>query len=119
MRRSGVSVQIHDAFALLHQHSTLEIYGTGGTLIAYRWWEDWRNCELILVRNDEVIQLPLEKVDPYRQMVAAFNEAIRKRQFQARRGSSLAGSEDAVGNLRVALALRAALDSGQSVWLGR
>lgn len=118
MRRSGISIQIHDAFTLLHQHSTLEIYGTGGTLIAYRWWEEWRNSEVILVRNDDVHHLPVEKVNPYQQIVATFNDAVRRRIYQPRRGSVLAGSDDALANLRTALALGAALDSGQTISIG-
>lgn len=118
-RRSGVAVQIHDSFTTLHQHSTLEIYGTGGTLIAYRWWDDWQGSELILVRNDEVINLPLERINPYQQMVAAFNEAVRRRSFGYRPNPLLVTGDEAIRNLWVALHLAEALRSGQTLKVSR
>jgi 1,5-anhydro-D-fructose reductase (1,5-anhydro-D-mannitol-forming) len=119
MRRSGVAVQLHDSFTTLHQHSTLEIYGTGGTLIAYRWWGDWRSSELILVRNDEVINLPLDRVDPYQQVVAAFNEAVRRRNYGYRPSTLLAMGEEGVRNLQIALQLGKALHSGQTLQISK
>jgi 1,5-anhydro-D-fructose reductase (1,5-anhydro-D-mannitol-forming) len=119
MRRSGVAVQIHDSFATLHQHSTLEVYGTGGTLIAYRWWGDWRSSELILVRNDEVINLPLDLVNPYQRVVAAFNEAVRKRNYGYRPSALLATAAEGAHNLQIALRMSEALHSGQTLRIPR
>lgn len=119
MRRSGVAVQIHDSFTTLHQHSTLEIYGTGGTLIAYRWWGNWRNSELILVRNDEVINLPLERVNPYQQVIAAFNEAARKRNYGYQPNALLATGKEGVRNLQIAHQLGEALHRGQILQVSR
>lgn len=119
MRRSGVAVQIHDSFTTLHQHSTLEVYGTGGTLIAYRWWGDWRGSELILVRNDEVIPLPLDLVNPYRRVVAAFNEAVRRRSFGYRPHPLLVTGDEMIRNLWVALHVAEALRSGQTLKISR
>jgi 1,5-anhydro-D-fructose reductase (1,5-anhydro-D-mannitol-forming) len=99
--KRGVAAQIHDSWAALHQHSVLEIYGTGGTLIAYRWWGEWRNSELILVRNDEVTELPIAKTSPYEGIVAAFNAAVRKRDWLLNRRSVLATGEDAARNLEI------------------
>jgi 1,5-anhydro-D-fructose reductase (1,5-anhydro-D-mannitol-forming) len=114
MKRSGVAVQIHDSFTTLHQHSTLEVYGTGGTLIAYRWWNDWRGSELILVRNDEVINLPLERVNPYQQVVAAFNEGVRRRSYGYRPNPLLVTGEEGIRNLQIALTVTESLRSGQT-----
>jgi 1,5-anhydro-D-fructose reductase (1,5-anhydro-D-mannitol-forming) len=117
MRRSGVSVQMHDSFIMLHQHSTLEVYGTGGTLIAYRWWHEWQNSELLLVRNDEVERIPLEAVNPYERLVTAFNGVVRKSRHSRRINSPLATGDDALRNLRTALALRYSLQHGQLIRL--
>lgn len=105
--KRGVAVQIHDSWAALHQHSVLEIYGTGGTLIAYRWWGDWRNSELILVRNDEVSELSIARVSPYQGIVTAFNAAVRKRDWSLNRRTVLATADDAVRNLEIIQSIRA------------
>jgi 1,5-anhydro-D-fructose reductase (1,5-anhydro-D-mannitol-forming) len=117
MRRSGVSVQLHDSFIMLHQHSTLEVYGTGGTLIVYRWWNEWQNSELLLVRNDEVERVPPEQANPYQRLVAAFNGIVRKGRQSRRISTNLATGDDGVRNLRTALALRYSLQHGQSIRL--
>ncbi len=115
MRRSGVSVQIHDSFSTLHQHSLVEIYGTGGTLIAYRWWGDWRNSELILVRNDEITDLTIGKTSPYQGIVTAFNDAVRRDDRTLTRRSLLTSGEDVLYNMRILEAIRASMQYGRVV----
>lgn len=104
--KRGVATQLHDSWATLHQHSVLEIYGTGGTLIAYRWWGEWRNSELLLVRNDEVTELPIAKTSPYQGIITAFNAAVRKRDWLLNQRSVLATGEDAARNLEIIKRIR-------------
>ncbi|MEZ4636418.1 MAG: hypothetical protein R2856_15880 [Caldilineaceae bacterium] len=62
--KQGVAAQIHDSWAALHQHSVLEIYGLGGTLIAYPGGVIWRNSELILVPMTKSATSPSTKTSP-------------------------------------------------------
>ncbi len=118
LRRSGISVQLHDSFVMMHQHSTLEIYGTGGTLFAYRWWQDRQGSQLLLVRHDDVEPVPIAKSNPYREMVAIFNEGVRRRnqpQGPQRLSPVLATLHESIRTLIATLAVEASLQDGQRI----
>lgn len=118
--KSGVLVQTHDSFVVPHQSSSVEIYGTSGTLIAYNCLGLQPAGDLMLVRNDRAQVISLERRDPYAATIRAFNQAVRAhRDGQRGAGSPQPGHwatpRDGLRNLQVALAARQAAQSGWTI----
>lgn len=117
MRRGGQLVQCHDSFVTPHRFSSVELYGTRGSLRVHHWWSRRRPSELLLVRNDEVEVIPVEGPDHYSATVDAFHLALDRRQQGESALGFLASATDARRNLAAALAVSESIRNGWSVRL--
>lgn len=115
MRRSGQLVQCHDSFVTPHRFSSVELYGSRGSLRVHHWWSRRRPSELLLVRNDEVEVIPVDGPDHYTATVNAFHQTLDGWNRGEALSGFLASSRDGVHNLRAALAVMESLRNGWSV----
>jgi len=115
LKRGGQLIQCHDSFVTPHRFSSVELYGTRGSLRVHHWWSRRRPSELLLVRNDEVEIIPVEGPDHYTATVTAVHQAIRTLADGALRMGFLASASDGVRNLRTSLAVLESIRNGWSV----
>ncbi len=107
--RSGLILQLHDAFTAQHALTGFEVLGSAGLLRA-------RNCmtqqpvgEVVLRNADGETHLPLEHENLYARAVGRFHGAIRGEDTVA------ASGEDGVRSLATALAVLESCRSGKAV----
>lgn len=103
-RRSNVTIQLHDSFIVGHNPTSVELYGTRGSLIARHWFHDEAESALHWQRNNQVEEIPLPMIEPFWYTVYTFQAAVRS-------GTPpLATAEDGLHSLAVALALHRSLE---------
>jgi 1,5-anhydro-D-fructose reductase (1,5-anhydro-D-mannitol-forming) len=105
-RRSTLVFQLHDSFLIPHAPTTLEIYGSSGTLVARHCFVDEPASELVLLRHSQTLPVPLIQTDPWRDTVQMFLNAIRTQ------AAPLATGADGVLSLASALAAQESLRRG-------
>lgn len=115
LRRGGQLIQCHDSFVTPHRFSSVELYGSRGSLRVHHWWSRRRPSELLLVRNDEVEVIPVQGPDHYSATVSAFHQALAEPTNAARASGFLATANDGVRNLQTALAVLESIRNGWSV----
>lgn len=115
LRRGGQLVQCHDSFVTPHRFSSVELYGSRGSLRVHHWWSRRRPSELLHVRNDEVEVIPVEGPDHYTATVRAFHAALQNPANGPFRTGFLAKASDGVRNLQTALAVLESARNGVSV----
>ncbi len=115
LRRGGQLVHCHDSFVTPHRFSSVELYGSRGSLRVHHWWSRRRPSELLHVRNDEVEVIPVEGPDHYTATVRAFHAAQQNPANGAFRTGFLATASDGVRNLQTALAVLESARNGVSV----
>jgi 1,5-anhydro-D-fructose reductase (1,5-anhydro-D-mannitol-forming) len=111
MARSGALFHLHDSFIVPHNRSSIEIYGDIGTLIAYHCLPEEPAGELLLLRNQQLTPLPISAIDPYWQVVYAFQQAVRNN------GQPLASGQDGLRSLQLAQAVQESVQKGSTVAL--
>ncbi|MFZ1753115.1 MAG: Gfo/Idh/MocA family oxidoreductase [Caldilineaceae bacterium] len=115
LRRGGQLVHCHDSFVTPHRFSSLELYGSRGSLRVHHWWSRRRPSELLFIRNDEVEVIPVQGPDHYTASVAAFHRALHSRATGSASLGFLASARDGVANLQTALAVLESARNGVSV----
>lgn len=100
MRRSKVTFQIHDSFFIGHQPTSIEIYGSQGTLSIWHWFGNGSASQLWLHRHSQIEQLALPTLNPYWQTIYFFNAAVRHQT------APLAQATDGVAGLATVLQLQ-------------
>ena len=107
---SGLLAQFHDAFTIGHAGTGLQIHGTEGSLFAKDVMTQQPIGQLYLQRGHDQVQIPLpDAEDLYTRAVGRFNRAVDGD------GPPSASAEDGYRSLAVALAVREAATTGQTV----
>ena len=105
--RSGLLAQLHDAFTVRYAGTGFEVHGTEGSLIAQEVMTQPPIGEVRLRTEAGEQVLPLERENLYVRAVRRFHRAMRGEDTPAATG------EDGVRSLALALAVRAAAQSGR------
>lgn len=108
--RRTITLQVHDSFVIPHNQTSVEIYGTSGTLIGRGCLDAQEPGDLALVRNQQSTPISVAAVDPYWTSVYAFHAAVRAirlphADFPPGHGP-LATAEDGIQSVTAALAVR-------------
>jgi 1,5-anhydro-D-fructose reductase (1,5-anhydro-D-mannitol-forming) len=107
--RNGVIAQFHDAFTAPHACTGFEVHGTGGSLYG-RDVMTQRSMGTVRLRREEGEEdVPVDHENLYERSVRCFNAAIRGE------GEPAATGADGVHSLAVAIAVREAAETGQTV----
>lgn len=109
MRRTGLTLELHDSFLIPHNATRIEMYGSLGTLAVYNAFEDEQTSELCLVQNQRLRPLKLKESDPLQESIARFTQAVRGTD------TPLVSSGDGLQNLRVALSILESIRTGHPV----
>jgi len=109
----NVTLQLHDSFVIPHNRTSVEIYGTGGALLARGCLRRQEQGDLSLVRNQQHTPISVATVDPYWTSVYAFHAAVRattlpQADFLQEQGP-LATAEDGIQSVAAALAVHQSL----------
>jgi 1,5-anhydro-D-fructose reductase (1,5-anhydro-D-mannitol-forming) len=102
----GALFQLHDSFVQAHVPVAVEVYGTNGMAAALDCAPSDRAPRLTLRRGDQVSELPLATVNPYRAVVANFLSAVRGD------AAVLAPAEEEVRNLHAVEAMARSIAEG-------
>ena len=94
-RRSGIVLQTHDSYVVPHAPTSIEFYGSTGTLLARHCFDDDQLSELWLHRHGHVTPIPLQPSVNYEGAIQAFAAAVRGE------GAPLAGGADGVAGLSI------------------
>jgi 1,5-anhydro-D-fructose reductase (1,5-anhydro-D-mannitol-forming) len=105
----GAVFQLFDSFVQAHVPVTVEVYGTNGMAVATDCAPADRAPRLILRRGDQVRDLPVAAVNPYRAVVANFLAAIRGG------AAALAPAEEEIRNLQAVETMARSLAEGTPV----
>ncbi len=115
MARRGTLFHLHNSFIIPHNRTSVEIYGDTGTLIAYHCLPEEPAGELLLVRNQQQMALPVLSVDPYWHVVYIFQQAVQSNAPFIT--PLLASGQDGVRSLQLALAVQESVQKNQPVSL--
>jgi 1,5-anhydro-D-fructose reductase (1,5-anhydro-D-mannitol-forming) len=107
--RNGVIAQFHDAFTAPHAPTGFEVHGTEGSLFGRDVMTQRPMGTVSMRRQGSEEEVPLDHENLYERSVRCFNAAIRGE------GEPAATGEDGVQSLAVALAVREAAETGQTV----
>jgi 1,5-anhydro-D-fructose reductase (1,5-anhydro-D-mannitol-forming) len=107
--RNGVIAQFHDAFTAPHAPTGFEVHGTEGSLFGRDVMTQQPMGTVSMRRQGSEEEAPVEHENLYERSVRCFNAAIRGE------GEPAATGEDGVRSLAVALAVREAAETGQTV----
>jgi 1,5-anhydro-D-fructose reductase (1,5-anhydro-D-mannitol-forming) len=102
----GAVFQLHDSFVQPHVPVTVELYGANGMAAAVDCAPTGQFPQLTLRRGDQVRELPVATVNPYRAVVANFLAAVRGD------AAVLAPAEEEIRNLQAIEALEVSLAQG-------
>jgi 1,5-anhydro-D-fructose reductase (1,5-anhydro-D-mannitol-forming) len=109
--RNGVIAQFHDAFTAPHASSGLEVHGTEGSLYGRDVMTQRPVGTVSMRREGNEEEVPVDHENLYERSVRCFNAAIRGE------GEPAATGADGVQSLAVALAVREAAETGQTLWV--
>ena len=107
--RNGVIAQFHDAFTAPHAPTGFEVHGTEGSLFGRDVMTQRPMGTVSMRRHGSEEEVPVDHENLYERSVRCFNAAIRGE------GEPAATGEDGVQSLAVALAVREAAETGQTV----
>ncbi len=107
--QSGALAQFHDAFTARHPYTGFEIHGTEGSLYGRDVMTQRPVGTVTLRRNGEETEIAVAHENLYERSVRLFNAAVRGE------GSPAATANDGMRSLAVALAVREAAGTGQTV----
>lgn len=119
LRHRRITLQLHDSFLIPHVPSTIELYGSRGTLQVQHWADRTRPSQLALIQNHGIQRLSLPPGNADQQLIATFCHAIRQqRPNEAPTIAPLVASASAgFHSLQAALAAQHSLQTGHSVQL--
>jgi 1,5-anhydro-D-fructose reductase (1,5-anhydro-D-mannitol-forming) len=107
--RNGVIAQFHDAFTAPHAPTGFEVHGTEGSLFGREVMAQQPMGTVSMRRQGSEEEVPVDHENLYERSVRCFNAAIRGESEPAATG------EDGVQSLAVALAVREAAETSQTV----
>ena len=107
--RNGVIAQFHDAFTAPHASTGVEVHGTEGSLYGRDVMTQRPVGTVTMRREGNEEEVPVDHENLYERSVRCFNAAIRGE------GEPAATGVDGVQSLAVALAVREAAETGQTV----
>ncbi len=107
--RNGVIAQFHDAFTAPHASTGFEVHGTEGSLYGRDVMTQRPVGTVTMRREGNEEEVPVDHENLYERSVRCFNAAIRGE------GEPAATGADGVQSLAVALAVREAAETGQTV----
>jgi 1,5-anhydro-D-fructose reductase (1,5-anhydro-D-mannitol-forming) len=107
--RNGVIAQFHDAFTAPHASTGFEVHGTEGSLYGRDVMTQRAIGSVSLRRGGSEEEVPVNHENLYERSVRCFNAAIHGE------GEPAATGADGVQSLAVALAVREAAETGQTV----
>jgi 1,5-anhydro-D-fructose reductase (1,5-anhydro-D-mannitol-forming) len=107
--RNGVIAQFHDAFTVPHASTGFEVHGTEGSLYGRDVMTQRAIGSVSLRRGGSEEDVPINHENLYERSVRCFNAAIHGE------GEPAATGADGVQSLVVALAVREAAETGQTV----
>jgi 1,5-anhydro-D-fructose reductase (1,5-anhydro-D-mannitol-forming) len=107
--RNGVIAQFHDAFTAPHASTGFEVHGTEGSLYGRDVMTQRAIGSVSLRRGGSEEDVPINHENLYERSVRCFNAAIHGE------GEPAATGADGVQSLAVALAVREAAETGQTV----
>ena len=107
--RKGVIAQFHDAFTTPHASTGFEVHGTDGSLYGRDVMTQRPMGTVSVRREGRQEEVPVDHENLYERSVRCFNAAIRGE------GEPAANGTDGVESLTVALAVREAAETGQTV----
>ncbi len=108
MGQRNITFQLHDSFVIPHQPTSIEIYGTAGTLAARGVLNEQEDAELRLLHNQQYRVEPLALINAYWQLIYYFNAAVRE-DAPWPTTPILATALDGIKSLRATLAMRQAI----------
>jgi 1,5-anhydro-D-fructose reductase (1,5-anhydro-D-mannitol-forming) len=111
--RGGALAQFHDSFVAQHPYTGLEVHGTEGSLYGRAVMTQQPIGTVSLLRHGKEEEIPVVHENLYERSVRRFNAAVRSE------GPPAATAEDGLRSLEVALAVREAAETGQTVHLTR
>lgn len=127
LQKSRLTFQIHDSFFIPHIPTTIELYGSRGTLQVQHWADRTRPSQLWLIENHRPQPLPVESrrtttatpENGDRPLIFAFTQAIRlaAQSLQTGEAALLAPADAGIKSLQVALAAQQSLRAGHLVQL--
>ena len=117
LRKSKLTIQLHDSFFIPHLPTVLELYGSRGTLQVQHWASPTRESRLCLIRSHTLQQLDVTPESTDRQMIFAFTEAVRagERGTSTTQRALLASADAGRKSLEAVLAARQSLLSNCAV----
>jgi 1,5-anhydro-D-fructose reductase (1,5-anhydro-D-mannitol-forming) len=107
--RNGVIAQFHDAFTAPHASTGFEVHGTDGSLYGRDVMTQRPMGTVSMRREGREERVPVDHENLYERSVRCFNAAIRGE------GEPAATGADGVQSLAVAIAVREAAETGQTV----
>ena len=107
--RNGVIAQFHDAFTAPHASTGFEVHGTEGSLYGRDVMTQRPMGTVSMRRQGNEEDVPVDHENHYERSVRCFNAAIRGE------GEPAATGADGVQSLAVAIAVREAAETGQTV----
>jgi 1,5-anhydro-D-fructose reductase (1,5-anhydro-D-mannitol-forming) len=107
--RNGVIAQFHDAFTAPHASTGFEVHGTDGSLYGRDVMTQRPMGMVSMRREGREEDVPVDHENLYERSVRCFNAAIRGE------GEPAASGADGVQSLAVAVAVREAAETGQTV----
>ncbi len=107
--RNGVIAQFHDAFTAPHASTGFEVHGTEGSLYGRDVMTQRPVGTVSMRREGNEEEVPVDHENLYERSVRCFNAAIRGE------GEPAATGADGVQSLAVAIAVRDAAETGQTV----
>jgi 1,5-anhydro-D-fructose reductase (1,5-anhydro-D-mannitol-forming) len=111
--QSGALAQFHDSFTTRHAYTGVEVHGTEGSLYARGVMTQQPSGTVTLRRDGVEEDVPVAHENLYERSVRLFNAAVRGE------GVPAATAEDGVKSLQVALAVRRAAQTGETVKLSQ
>jgi len=113
LAQHNVLFHLHDSFLIPHHTTSIEVYGSAGTLVARNVFEDTADSQLWLVRNEQITPLlatsPVTSPTPYWLSIYRFNQAVRGHT------TPLATANDGMASLAIALAIHQSLEERSPV----
>ena len=116
MAQRNVTFQLHDSLIIPHHPTSIELYGTAGTLVARSLFDEADDSELRLLHNQQYTIQPLALINTYWQLIYDFNTTVRE-QRSLPSTPRLATAADGLKSLTAALAMRRSIQEHAPIQL--
>ncbi|MCX6043573.1 MAG: Gfo/Idh/MocA family oxidoreductase [Chloroflexi bacterium] len=110
MAQRNLTFQLHDSFVIPHNPTSIEIYGTAGTLVARGVLNEQEDSELRILHNQQYTIEPLAQINAYWQQLYYFNAVVRQ-QNPLSATPGLANALDGIKSLTATLTVRQAIQT--------